>query len=186
MRLGLISDTHIPTAGKEPPPQVVTAFQGVDMIFHAGDLYAPSVIEWLAQIAPVKVSDSQYGAPREGASRVNSPMVVEVEGHTIGLVHALIIPGMTDDAMPGKIAKLWPPRLSFPDALEKIFGRPVDIIVTGYTHVPMIEEHFGVLIVNSGSPSMVGQTPKLGTVAILEVTPGKREATIVSLADVRE
>ena len=53
MRIGLISDTHIPTAAKELWPQVYDAFRGVDLIMHAGDLMVPEVIDWLAEVAPV-------------------------------------------------------------------------------------------------------------------------------------
>ena len=31
MKIGIISDTHIPAAGKEPPPEVAAAFQDVDL-----------------------------------------------------------------------------------------------------------------------------------------------------------
>jgi hypothetical protein len=30
VKIGLISDTHIPSSGKEPPAEVVTAFEGVE------------------------------------------------------------------------------------------------------------------------------------------------------------
>ncbi len=35
MRVGVISDTHNPSVGAEPPPAVVSAFDGVDVIIHA-------------------------------------------------------------------------------------------------------------------------------------------------------
>jgi hypothetical protein len=60
MRIGLISDTHIPTAAKELWPQIYEAFRGsspagrrVDLIMHAGDLMVPQVIDWLEAVAPV-------------------------------------------------------------------------------------------------------------------------------------
>jgi len=53
MRIGLISDTHIPTATKELWPQIYEAFRGVDLIMHAGDLMVPEVIDWLEEVAPV-------------------------------------------------------------------------------------------------------------------------------------
>lgn len=53
MMIALISDTHIPSAGKEPPLEVREAFRGVDLILHAGDLHVLSVLNWLQEIAPV-------------------------------------------------------------------------------------------------------------------------------------
>jgi predicted phosphodiesterase len=38
MRVGVISDTHNPSVGAEPPPEVISAFDGVDVIIHAGDI----------------------------------------------------------------------------------------------------------------------------------------------------
>jgi predicted phosphodiesterase len=59
----------------------------------------------------------------------------------------------------------------------------VDIVVFGYTHEAMAETHQGVLFVNPGSPSLVKQELiRLGTVAILEVTPESKTAWIVDLA----
>ena len=53
MRIGLISDTHIPVAAPKLWPQVFDAFRGVDLIMHGGDLMVPDVIDWLEEIAPV-------------------------------------------------------------------------------------------------------------------------------------
>ena len=182
MKIGLISDTHIPSMGKEPPPQVARAFAGVDLILHAGDIYVASCIEWLERIAPVRATASWAGNLREGASRVSQPLLVEVEGHSIGLVHELILSGMNDDARPGAIAPSFPAEGSLQQALMEIFGKAVDTVVFGYTHEALVELHQGVLLVNPGSPNTVKQVLKLGTVAILELTPESCAARIIDLA----
>ena len=182
MKIGLISDTHIPSMGTEPPPQVAAAFTGVDRILHAGDIYVQSCIEWLERIAPVQATTSWFGSAREGATRVGQPRLVEVEGHAIGLVHELILPGMREDVLPGALAQEYPAGQSLPAALQDIFGKPVDIVVFGYTHEAMIETFQGVLLVNPGSPNTVKQVRKLGTVAILELTAAGWEARIIDLA----
>ena len=48
----------------------------------------------------------------------------------------------------------------------------------------MVEEHDGILFVNPGSPSVPKNLVKLGSVALLTLTPEKREATIVELTSV--
>lgn len=184
MKIGLISDTHIPSVGPEPPPQVVRAFQGVDLILHAGDIYVASCIDWLERIAPVKATTSWAASAREGSGRVGIPVVVEADGRSIGLVHELILTGMNDDALPGAIESRFPHDRSLPNDLRSIFGTTVDIVVFGYTHEALIEQHQGVLFVNPGSPSMVKQVVKLGTVAILDLTPQGQEARIVELAGI--
>ncbi|MBM2825971.1 MAG: phosphodiesterase family [Dehalococcoidia bacterium] len=182
MKIGLISDTHIPAMGAEPPPQVARAFQGVDLILHAGDIYVKSCIDWLERIAPVKALELWVESVGESFTRVNVPQVIEAEGHSIGLVHELILVSLADEIHPGTIERNFPAGESIPEALEMIFRKPVDIVVCGYTHEAMVETHQGVLIINPGSPTMVKQNMRLGTVAILEVTPNSREVRIIDLA----
>ena len=182
MRIGLISDTHIPSMGKEPPPEVTQAFQGVDLILHAGHAYISSCLEWLGRIAPVQASESWLQGSGETPTRHSRVQVLELEGHTVGLTHELILTSLGDDLLPGAIERGFPPDESLPTTLQSIFGQPVDVVVFGYTHEAMVELHQGVLLVNPGSPSLIGQQLRLGTVAILELTPESREAQVIDLA----
>ena len=182
MKIGLIADTHIPSMGAEPPSEVVQAFEGVDLILHAGHVDIASCIKWLERIAPVTATTSWLVGTGEALPRVNTVRVVEAENHTIGICHELILKSLGDDVIPGAIGRTFPPEESLPDALQGIFGKPVDVVVFGYTHEAMVETHQGVLFVNPGSPSLVKQNMRLGTVAILEITPESRAARIVDLA----
>ena len=182
MKIGLISDTHIPSMGEEPPPQVAQAFQGVDLILHAGHAYTSSCLDWLGRIAPVKASESWLQGTGENLARNNQLQVIELEGHAIGLTHELILKSLGDEVLPGAIERSFPSEESLPMTLESIFGRPVDIVVFGYTHEALVELHQGVLLINPGSPSVIAQQVRLGTVAILELTPESREARVVDLA----
>lgn len=182
MKIGLISDTHIPSAGPEPPAQVAQAFEGVDAILHAGHAYVASCLKWLERIAPVKSTESWLEGSGESLTRNGQVQVMQMEGHTIGMAHELILRSLGDDVLPGAIGRSFPRAESLADALQEIFGQRVDIVVFGYTHEAMIETHEGVLLVNPGSPSLVGQQVRLGTVAILELTAGSRQAQIIDLA----
>lgn len=186
MRIGLISDTHIPSMGEEPPPQVVQAFQGVDLIIHAGHAYTSSCLDWLERIAPVEASESWLQGTGEAPTRNSQVQVIELEGHTIGLTHELILTSLGDEVLPGAIERGFPARESLPMALESIFGKPVDIVVFGYTHEALVELHQGVLLVNPGSPSLIGQQVTLGTVAILELTLESRHARVIDLTELEE
>ena len=66
MRIGLISDTHIPDIEKKIPFEIMHSFRGVDLILHAGDVYSPSVLDDLDCIAPVLVArgDDDVGERR--------------------------------------------------------------------------------------------------------------------------
>ena len=182
MRIGRISDTHVPSMGKEPPAQVLRAFEGVDLILHAGDIYTEDCIEWLERIAPVHATTSFFANAGEGAPRASQPIAVEADSRTIGVVHKLELRALGDEVTPGMIAREYPRDASIPEDLADLFGRPVSIVVFGYTHEAMIEEHQGVLFVNPGSPNMVKQSMRLGTVAILDVAPDRAEARIINLA----
>ena len=181
MRIGLISDTHVPNAVKEPPHQVVRAFVGVDLILHAGDIYIPSCLDWLERIAPVSAVELESTVHFNGDPRVAEKRVLELGGHIIGLVHDLALKGI-DEVRPGVIEAQHLPDQSLPVVMENFFGTAVDIVVFGHTHHAVVEEHQGVLLVNPGSPSLPMQRRQLGQVAILELTPETRTARIVDLA----
>ena len=182
MRIGVISDTHNPSASKEPPPEVARAFEGVDLILHAGDIYLPSCLDWLERIAPVKAVELGSKVHFDGDPRVAEKQVFELEGHTIGMVHDLMLPIMTREVRPGVIAKHLPSTTELPSSVEKFFGAAVDIVIFGHTHHAVVEEHQGILFINPGSPSLPMQIWRLGQVAILELMTEEWEARIVELA----
>ena len=159
------------------------AFQGVDLILHAGHAYGPACLEWLGRIAPVTSTESWLEGTGETPTRNGRVQVLELEGHTIGMAHELILRSLGDDVLPGSIGRSFPSGESLSEALRVIFGQPVEIVVFGYTHEAMVETHEGILFVNPGSPSLVGQQVRLGTVAILELTAESREARIIDLAE---
>lgn len=182
MKIGVISDTHIPSSGPEPPPEVAVAFAGVDLILHAGHAYVASCLEWLERIAPVRSTESWLVGTGETPTRNGRVDVFELEGRTVGMTHELIIKSLGDDVFPGSIARSPNTRDTLAATLEGIFGKPLDVVVFGYTHEAMVETHDGILLVNPGSPSLVGQQVRLGTVAILELTADGCEAHIIDLA----
>ncbi len=184
MKIGVISDTHIPSSGPEPPAEVATAFAGVDLILHAGHANVASCIEWLERIAPVRSTESWVEGSGESWTRNVRVEVFEAGGRTIGMAHELILRSLPDDVLPGSIARYFPADESLPDALAEIFGKPVDVVVFGYTHEAMVERHGDVLLVNPGSPSLVRQQVRLGTVAILELDGERTEAHIVDLSTI--
>ena len=181
MKIGVISDTHIPSSGPEPPAEVATAFAGVDLILHAGHANVASCIEWLERIAPVRSTESWVEGSGESWTRNIRVETFEVDGKTIGMLHELILRSLADDVLPGAIGRSYSADDSLPDELAEIFGKPVDIVVFGYTHEAMVETHAGVLFVNPGSPSLVGQQVRLGTVALLNLEAGRADAQIVDL-----
>jgi len=54
IKIGVISDTHIPLSANKIPDEIFKHFEGVDLILHAGDLIKLSVLDELRKIAPVE------------------------------------------------------------------------------------------------------------------------------------
>lgn len=179
MRIGLISDTHIPVAASELWPQVYEVFAGVDLIMHGGDLMIPDVIDWLEEIAPVMAvqGNGDYtGWERSVAptdKRLSESKVLTTdEGLRIGLVHDFQLPEA-------------PPLRTMESQMRHYFGGPVNVIVRGSTHRSEVTFVKGVMIVNPGSSAFPNhQSARLGTVGFLEIEGGRVRPSIVELADV--
>ncbi|HJU11549.1 MAG TPA: metallophosphoesterase family protein [Candidatus Binataceae bacterium] len=167
MRIGLISDTHIPEACEHLPPRVFEVFRGVDLVMHAGDVYVNRVLDELAQIAPVIAALGNGDEGLDGHrfklardERVSTAHLLEVEKLRIGLAHALPTPDETSDAV-------------FMTAMQTHFGGPVDVLVLGHSHIEGVTRFGATLVVNPGSATLPHNLVDVpGTVGILEVAPG--------------
>ena len=130
------------------------------MILHGGDLVAASVLRELEAIAPV---EAVFGNMDEPALKELLPerRVVEVEGARIGMVH---IAG---------------PRVGREERLVSWFPG-CDAVVYGHTHVPQLERHRGVWILNPGSPTERRRAPQR-SMLVVEVAGERLEPHFVAL-----
>src|SRR5512135_2260001 len=93
LRIGLISDTHIPEARHELWPQVFDAFAGVDCILHAGDIHDLIVIDQLSDVAPTFAArgngdDGSGGRPIQPFDdRLREAWLLNLAGLRVGLTH---------------------------------------------------------------------------------------------------
>ena len=178
MRIGLISDTHIPEARPELWPQVFEAFADVDLILHAGDIHHLEVIDQLEAVAPIYVArgdgdDGSGGRPVQPEDeRLREAWTLELAGHHIGITHALPIPE-------------YPPNITVARALERLFPqRRPDVVIYGDSHVEAIDEYEGVLCINPGSPTFPHNlTTQLGTIGFLELGSDGPRASIWQLTE---
>ena len=148
MLIGLISYTHIPDRARILPQKVLDAFSNVDLIIHAGDLTSPKVLDELEEIAPVMAV--QGNMDRANGIDLPKAKVIEVEDLKIGVIHGEVYPRADSDQL-----------LYLAKELD------VDILVSGHSHQPKIEQKDGVLLLNPGSPIV----PRLAdrTVMLLEI-----------------
>ena len=167
MRIGLISDTHLPQLLRsmdELGPQTGEALTGVDLILHGGDITVPSVLDWCEQFAPVlavRGNNDIFDDPR-----LAEHQFLDVDGFRIGLAHEL-----RPESRPiGEILA------------ASLDGEWVDVLIGGDTHVERLEYRDDVLLINPGSPSLPHHlSTRLGAIGMLTVTPHRLEAEIIAL-----
>jgi uncharacterized protein len=168
MRIGLLSDTHVAWENKGLSPQVTAAFEGVDLILHAGDIYTHRVLDELEHIAPVlaALGDDDYPGPD---LRVKEKHILVLEGLTLWLVHEK------------------PYNLVFREEQAKLNSsngekrEKPDIVIFGHEHRVIIERKSGILYVNSGSPTLLNYKQGPGTIGILELNAGTADVRIIQL-----
>ena len=163
MRIGLVTDTHLPALYRQLDdlgPEAAEFFATVDLILHAGDVTAPSVLDWLEQFAPVIVAQGNNDDFHD--PRMRPVQLLDIEGWRIGMVHNLA-----------------PERRPVHVLRDRYFGTDVDIMVAGHTHLERLEHRDGVVIVNSGSPILPHhKDTRHGTVGLLNLAPGRLHAEI--------
>lgn len=141
--IGVVSDTHIPSRGKAIPDIVLKAFEGVDMIIHAGDLTKDYVIYELEEIAPVHAvagNNDDYFMQ----SKLGKKKILDIGGVKIGITHG-------DMGYAGN---------AFKNAINLFKNDCVDCVVFGHSHAPHNEQIEGVLFFNPGSPTDKRRQPQ--------------------------
>jgi len=164
MKLGLVSDTHVPNALKRLPRVLLDALEraGVERILHAGDLTSAGVITSLEQVAPT-VAVAGNMDPPEVRSTVLQRVVVDADGWKIGLQH-----GHQRQALQSRYIGLGydqPEMQLFYHAMTTQLP-DAQIIVFGHFHVPVVRQWQNVLFINPGA---VAPSYGRSTFAIVEL-----------------
>src|SRR5262245_34410564 len=149
--VGVISDTHGLLR-----PEAIAALARSDLIIHCGDIGAPEVIAGLRRIAPVA---AVRGNVDKGpwAREFPSTPVAESAGALLYVLHDLADLDL-DPAASG-----------------------FEVVVSGHSHQPRIEQRHGVLFVNPGSAGPRRFTLPVA-VAEIQIASGRASASIVPLA----
>lgn len=150
MTIGLISDTH-----GWLDPAIEHWFSGIDLILHAGDVGREKVLHQLEQMAPtVAVRGNIDG----GVWGRELPLeeIVYVKDKKMALLH---IAGT--------------PKKPRPEARRLIRQHQPTILLTGHTHIPVIERRSDVLWINPGAAGIQG-SHRERTVMLLHITDKMR------------
>jgi len=135
LKIGVLSDTHIPHRACRLPENLVKDFAGVDMILHAGDLVTEDVLKILEELAPCHAVRGNMDGP---ALQQKLPEKKEIKAGNIriGLLHGH---GMGGNALQ--------------KAQVEFGSRNLDVVVFGHSHHPYNEIHRSCLFFNPGSPT---------------------------------
>ncbi len=147
MRVGVLSDTHVPAIARSLPVAVFEVFQGVDLILHAGDIVEMSVLDELRAIAPVEAVAGNMDGP-ELQVRLPYKKIIPLGKYSAGLIHGKYKIDVQREMI----------RKEFDD---------VDLIIYGHSHTPYWGKVNGVYFLNPGSPTDKRHAP-YNSVAILE------------------
>ncbi|MDQ0337486.1 putative phosphoesterase [Caldalkalibacillus uzonensis] len=136
MKIGVVSDTHVPKRAKALPSALLKGLQGVDFIIHAGDWQSLEVYERLRRIAPVDgVAGNVDG--EEIVRRFGLKKILTFGPYRIGVIHG-------HGGKRKETAKR---------AYETFAEDRVDIIIFGHSHIPYLKKRRGILLFNPGSPT---------------------------------
>ena len=149
--IGVISDTHGLVR-----PEAMQALQEVDLIFHAGDIGKPQVLEELRFIAPV-IAVRGNNDKGQWAEAIPESRVFEIGAVSIYLLHDV------------KQLDFEPAAVGF------------KVVISGHSHQPAVQESKGVLFINPGSAGPKRFKLPI-SVAHLRVTGVRVSAQIVELS----
>ena len=154
----VIADTHMPRRARALPEGLISHLQRADLILHAGDLIAPTLLEELAAYAPTRAVQGNLDPSEAGL-----PETLEFQfgGVRVAVIH-------DSGSRKGRRNRM---RRRFPDAR---------VVVFGHSHVPWLEDEDGLMLLNPGSPTDRRRQPD-HTFALLRVEDGEVAAEILAL-----
>jgi len=134
MKIGVISDTHIPTHANHLPAKVLDSLKTMDMILHAGDLVELNVLGELKSICNNVKAVCGNMDTIQVRDVLPKKEVIVIGKHKIGLTHGR-----------GSATHI------IESVTETFRTDGVDIIVFGHSHHALNEKIESILYFNPGS-----------------------------------
>ncbi len=169
MRIGLVSDTHVPQRCQKLPPALFGALTGADLILHAGDIGELAVLDELGAVAP---AGGVFGNDDSDEARHTLPyqLVLSAAGRRMLLWHGHFEDRAEEAA--SRAGDAFEPKLARIAAQARAAG--AQIAVFGHWHIPLVRRMDGVLLVNPGAVASGNEVTRQlrQTVAIMTVADG--------------
>lgn len=134
MKIGILSDTHIPERADQLPPEILKGLKGADMIIHAGDITDLKVLDALKKICPDVRAVYGNMDSDDVRKRLPEKMVINAGRYKIGVMHGYGHPAKLTEIMAGAFK-----------------NDNVDLIIFGHSHAPLNEKNGNILFFNPGS-----------------------------------
>jgi putative phosphoesterase len=168
MRVGVVSDTHLPRFGPGLPSALDAGLRAerVGLIVHLGDFTGVAVPALFEALAPLEAVSGNNDPPALQA-RFGRRKVVRVGGARLGLVHGDGRRGTTVSRSQSAFAE-----------------GEVDVVCFGHSHRPLCERRGSVWLVNPGSPTDKRSQPRY-SYAIIDIDRGRVRPRLVFFDDRR-
>jgi putative phosphoesterase len=135
MKIGLISDTH-----GWIHPRLFDHFEGVDEIWHAGDIGNIETADTLAAFRPLR---AVYGNIDDHIVRkvYKEHLIFNIEEIKVWITHIGGLPGHYDKRVK-----------------PEIYNNPPDLFICGHSHIARVmnDRKLGILVINPGSSGYNG------------------------------
>jgi hypothetical protein len=160
--ISVISDTHLPRGTRRIPEACLEHLRHSDLILHAGDLTASSVLDELESLGPPV--HAVHGNMDDAAlkDRLPAQRVVEAGGIRIAMTHD----GGPRSGREERLARRFPGCAA---------------VVYGHTHEPQVERVGETWILNPGSPTERRRAPS-HTMLELEVAEDGLRPELIQLS----
>ena len=134
LHLLLLADTHVPARARDIPAQVWDEVERADVVIHAGDWVAASLLDELEGRARRLIAVYGNNDGPELRRRLPEVARAELSGMRWGVVHETGSRVRRGERM----------RAAYPD---------LDVLVFGHSHIPWDSEYDGLRLLNPGSPT---------------------------------
>ena len=135
MKIGVLSDSHIPKRAKALPKVVLDAFGDVECIIHAGDITDIAVLRQMGELAPI-IAVAGNGDSPEMHRYLGEKRIAALGNFHVGIVHGHGSGGKTVQR-----------------AMACFDNDDVDCIIFGHSHMPYCRCSDGLWLFNPGSPT---------------------------------
>jgi uncharacterized protein len=136
MKIGVLSDTHMPEKAQQLPAKLCAELKTCDMVIHVGDMVTMEVAQALQKICPNFKAVCGNMDPGQIRNKFPEKAIIEAGKFRLGVKHGF--------GPPDKLRQIMK---------EAFKADKVDMIIFGHSHSPLCEKDGEIIFFNPGSPT---------------------------------